>query len=231
MFKTYYFERLSSTTDKAKEFGINSVIIAREQSEGKGRFERSWSSGKGGIYLSIVLGKDNANYLTFIAAISVCRAVRDVCRIKTRIKWPNDIIFGKKKLCGILTEVSKKAVVGIGVNTNNKIPRSLEKKAVSLDEIRGKEVDNKRIIKSLLKHFEHYLEELKARNYSKIIEDWKKDSFLGSEIKVKTIDKEYSGTAHDVDSDCFLILKDKKGKKIRIVEGDVLLETVPEAGL
>jgi len=223
MFKVYTFKSVGSTNDKAKEFSVGSVIIAKEQTKGKGRFKRSWSSPKGGIYLSIVLEKENASYLTFIGALSACRAVEDVLGIRTTIKWPNDLLYEGKKVCGILTKVSGNSIVGIGINTNNLIPRSLSGKAISLSEIIGKEINNKKIINKLLNYFEYYLKLLKTKKYSKIIDDWKKYSFLGSKVKVKSLGKTYSGVAYDVDKDCFLILKLKNGKKVRVVEGDVLV--------
>lgn len=224
MFKVYHFNKVSSTFDKAKGLSEGSVVVADSQAKGKGRFDRSWSSSKGGIYLSIVLEKDNASYLTFIAAISACKAIKEVYNVKTVIKWPNDLLYGKRKLCGILTKIDDKAIVGMGINTNNKIPSSLEQKAISLNKIIKTKVNNKKIIDKLLNHFEHYLKLLKAKKHSKIITDWKKNSFLGSKVKVKTLNKTYSGIAYDIDKDCFLIVKDKEGKKIKIMEGDVLVK-------
>lgn len=224
MFKNYHFKKLTSTNDKAKEFKAGSIIIADEQTKGKGRFKRKWSSSKGGIYLSIVLENLNPSYLTFIAAISAQKAIKDVYNLKTTIKWPNDLIYNNKKLCGILTKINKnKSIVGIGINTNNKIPPSLKNKAISLSEIINKKINNKKIIKKLLKHFENYIKLLRKKKYSKIIEDWKKNSFLSSEVKVKTLNKTYSGIAHNIDKNCYLVIKDKKGKKIKIIEGDILI--------
>lgn len=224
MFKVYHFKKLDSTINKAGEFPKNSAIIADEQTKGKGRFKRKWTSKKGGIYLSIVLENLNPSYLTFIAAISAQKAIKDIYNVKTIIKWPNDLIYNKKKVCGILTQTNKEmAIVGIGINTNNKITKSLSKKAISLNKIINKKINNKKIINRLLSHFEKYLKLLKNKKHSKIISDWKKPSFLGSKVKVKTISKTYEGIAYDVDKDCFLIIKDKKGKKIRVVEGDVLI--------
>lgn len=224
MFKVYHFKRLLSTNEKAKEFKINSVVIADEQRFGKGRFSRRWSSGKGGVYLSLVLDADDVKiqYFTFVAAISVQKAIKDVYGIKSVIKWPNDLIYTNKKICGILTNSNnKKTIVGVGINTNNTIPKSLIKKGISLKKIINKKINNKIIINKILEYFEYYVELLKSKKYSKIINDWKKNSFLGSDVKVKTLKNIYSGIAYDIDKDCFLVIKDKKGKKIRIVEGDV----------
>ena len=101
MFKVYHFPKVNSTFDKAKKLEINSVVIADIQLKGKGRFKRNWSSQKGGIYLSIVLENLNPQYLTFIAAISAQKAIKDIYNLNTIIKWPNDLLYKKKKLCGI----------------------------------------------------------------------------------------------------------------------------------
>lgn len=225
MFNVHYFEKVDSTNIKAKSFKENSVIVAEEQTKGKGRFERIWFSSKGGLYLSLVLGAKDANYLTFIGAISVNKAIKEVYGLNTTVKWPNDLLYKKKKVCGILTEIKRdKVIVGIGINTNNIIPKSLENKAVSLNKIIDKKIDNKRLLTNILEIFEYYLKLLENKKYSKIINDWKKNSFLGSKVKVKTLTKTYSGIAFDIDKDCFLIIKDKNNNKIKILEGDVLVK-------
>jgi len=218
MFNIHHFKTLDSTNDKAISFKENSVIIADEQKQGKGRFQRPWISQKGGIYMSIVLPIiENPQLYTFIAALSAKQAINNK---QIKIKWPNDLIYRKKKLSGILTEIkNNKTIVGIGINTNNKIQTELKYKSTSLREITKKEIYNKQIINSLLNQFESYLTPL---NPDRIINDWKKSSFLGDKITVKTLSKTYEGIAFDIDKDCFLILKDKKGKKITIREGDVL---------
>lgn len=224
MFKVYHFNTLNSTNEKAKDFSEGSVIIADKQTKGKGRFNRLWSSSSGGIYMSVVSERyDKPQYLTFIAAISICKAIKDCCNIKTIIKWPNDLIYDGKKVCGILTKsIGDKVIVGMGVNTNNKIDKPLNKKGISLKKIINKKINNKKIINKILNHFEKYIKLLKDKKYSKIISDWKKNSFLGSLVRVKSLGKSYSGVAYDVDKDCFLVIKDKN-KKIKIMEGDVFI--------
>jgi BirA family transcriptional regulator, biotin operon repressor / biotin---[acetyl-CoA-carboxylase] ligase len=240
MFKIYQFKKVKSTFDKAEMLDTNSVVIANKQTKGKGRFKRSWNSSSGGIYMSIVLEKLNPSYLTFIAAISAQKAIKESYGIETKIKWPNDLLFNKKKVCGILTTVKDKAIIGIGINTNNKIPKTLEKKATSLKKITDtllnsenskglgnsknfqSPINNKKIINKLLKHFEKYLKLLKNKKYPKIIKDWKKLSFLGQKVKVKTLKGTFEGIAYNIDKDCFLIVKTKT-KKIKVIEGDVFL--------
>jgi len=160
MFKTHYFKKLTSTNEKAKEFGSGHVIIADMQTKGRGRLKRIWRSYSGGVYMSIVLKPEiqNLNKLTIMAARAVQRTIKKL-GAATKIKFPNDLQYKGKKICGILTEnifknnKIEKMVIGIGVNTNNNVPKSLNYKAVSLKKILKRKVDNRKIIKQILKEF------------------------------------------------------------------------------
>ena len=164
-YKTYHFKSLTSTQDKAKEFSKNGisniVIIADIQTKGRGRFKRKWHSSKNGLWMSILLKPKNAGkiqYLTFIASITVVKAIEKICELKTNIKWPNDIHYKKKKLCGILTEgifgKENYAVVGIGLNVNQtKFPVEIENSSSSLRIIKRRIFDTKRINKIILDEF------------------------------------------------------------------------------
>jgi len=223
-FEIKRFSRTNSTNLSAKEFPVGTVVIADSQTKGKGRFKRSWSSGKGGVYMSLVLKPtDKPQFYTFIGCLSVLKAIKKVVDVDLMIKWPNDVYHGKKKLCGILTEVDDKAIVGVGVNVNNEVSNSLKSEAISLKNIINKKVDKEKTIKNILKHFHDYLELIENKKYSKILSDWKKYSFLGAKVKVKTMNKEFSGIAYDLDKDGFLIVK-SGNKKIKVLEGDVILD-------
>ena len=128
-YKIHHFKSLASTQEKAKEFsrkGLSDIaVIADIQTEGRGRFKRKWVSGKGGLWMSILLkpkNTENLQYLTFAAAVSVFNSIKKISNISTKIKWPNDLHYKGKKLCGILTEgifgKDNFVVVGIGLNTN-----------------------------------------------------------------------------------------------------------------
>ena len=129
MYKIYHFKSLPSTQDKAKEFAkkglSNVIIIADVQTRGRGRFKRKWYSSKGGLWMSILLKPStiqNLQYLTFSAAVAVVKAIKKILNLNIKIKWPNDVHYNGKKLCGILTEgifgKENHVVVGIGVNVN-----------------------------------------------------------------------------------------------------------------
>lgn len=160
MFKMHYYSVLTSTNKKAKEFDNGNAIIAASQTKGKGRLKRKWSSSKGGIYMSIVLKPEikNINKLTMIAARAVQKTLKK-SGVITKIKFPNDLQYKGKKICGILTEnifknnEIEKMIIGIGINTNNSLPKSLGNKAITLKKIIKRKIDNKKIIKQMLKEF------------------------------------------------------------------------------
>lgn len=140
-YKIHHFKSLASTQDKAKEFskkGLSNVVITADvQTEGRGRFKRKWHSSKGGLWMSILLkpkSAENMQYLTFVAAISVVKVIKKMTGIDAKIKWPNDVHYKGKKLCGILTEgifgKESYAVVGIGLNVNqDKFPTDIKNTA------------------------------------------------------------------------------------------------------
>lgn len=214
MFKIHYFRKLTSTNEKAKEFDVGHVVIADSQTKGKGRFRRKWFSGEGGIYMSLTVKATKLKYLTFIAAISVYEAI-NIPGIK--VKWPNDLIYEKRKLCGILTEIIKdKAIIGIGVNVNNKLPRYLKNKAITLKQL-GKDIDKRLLINRILKRFEFWYN----KDKDAVIKRWKEISFLGAKVKVVTRKESYEGVAIDIE-DYKLVLRTKQGIK-KIIEGDVFI--------
>ncbi|MBQ9979940.1 MAG: biotin--[Oscillospiraceae bacterium] len=130
--KIFFFEELDSTNSKAAELARTGedgvfIVAARRQSSGRGRMGRSFYSGEGGLYMSLVLrphSSESATLLTTAAAVAAAEAIEALSGEKAEIKWVNDIFLRGRKVCGILAEGSFSpgatspdfAVVGIGVN-------------------------------------------------------------------------------------------------------------------
>lgn len=175
----YYFEVIDSTNKKAKELAEagcahGTLVTAERQEAGVGRRGRSWSSeGGAGIYMSLVLRPQiktaQASMLTLVAAISVAKAVEElfasqgIAEITLQIKWPNDIVLNKKKICGILTEMSLKEsgidyiVVGIGINVSNQsFPEEIRETASSILLETGKKIEKEDLIENVWQQFENY---------------------------------------------------------------------------
>lgn len=163
--KIYKYKILKSTQIKAKEILRKKpkpwlVVLAEEQTAGYGRKRRVWFSPRGGLYFSIILPKskiEDLQTLTNLAAFVVAKVIKENFDLEPFIKLPNDIWIKGKKVAGILTEnvVSKKvksSIMGIGLNTNiKKFPKDLENTATSLKIELGKEVDNEKILRQIIK--------------------------------------------------------------------------------
>lgn len=149
-------EQTSSTNDDLKQLAkqgapAGTVILAARQTGGRGRLGRSFSSPEGGLYLSMLLRPEAKPteflHLTALAAVCCCDAVEAVCGIRPGIKWTNDLVIGKKKLGGILTELSLNpqtgnvdfAIIGLGINCKE-IPPEVAALATSLEKETGKPV-------------------------------------------------------------------------------------------
>ena len=235
MHKLYHFKSLPSTQDKAKEFSkkgfSNIVVIADAQTKGRGRFKRKWYSEKGGLWMSILLKPaniKNLQYLTFAAAISVAKSIKKITNLNTKIKWPNDVHYKGKKLCGILTEgifgKDNYVAVGIGLNVNqDKFPSDIKNTATSLKIIKKKNIYIKKLSKNIIdEFFSIYNNQYDKNNVKNILKTWKKycDTINKNVVVISRIGKIY-GKSIDVDEDCSLVLKLKKIKIIKIIEGDI----------
>ena len=167
--KRYHFAVIDSTNKKAKELAETgcehgTLVTAESQEAGIGRRGRSWSSEEGtGIYMSLVLRPEIktecASSITLVAAISVARAIINLFKessqeaVFPQIKWPNDIVLNKKKVCGILTELSLDGtkidyiVIGIGINVSNQsFPEELQSIASSILLETQEELDKELLI-------------------------------------------------------------------------------------
>ena len=234
-YKIHHFKSLTSTQDKAKELAkkglSNVVIVADKQTKGRGRFKRKWHSDKGGLWISILIrpkNTENLQYLTFAAAVAVAKSIKKIANLNTNIKWPNDVHYQGKKLCGILTEgifgKNNFAVVGIGLNANqNKLPDEIKNTATSLKIIKNKETDTKKLLKSIAgEFFDLYCKFYNKNQTAKILNMWKKHcDTINKNIEVITKTRRLSGKAIGIDKDCNLLLKIKPNKIMKIIEADI----------
>ena len=215
------------------------VVIADEQSKGKGRQGRNWMSPSGGgIYLSCILrpsiAPNEIAKITLLAAVAVAKSVREVSGLSAMIKWPNDILINNKKICGILTEMKAEQdrvdfiILGIGINANTKA-KSLPKGASSLkEELRhmgiAAEVSRIELVKKILETIDAEYCRLKKEGFDHIIEEWKHlSSMLGSRVKVVLPNRSFEGQAHDIDPDGALVVRLDSGILERISSGDIVM--------
>ncbi len=224
--KILRFEELSSTQDYAKNLradGEDTVVIARRQTGGKGTKNRSFSSAKGGLYLSKLSFYENfpakrAFLIMERAAVAVCKTLESY-GFAPKIKWANDIFVNGKKICGILIEnvfsgnTIANSVVGIGLNVNNDLPDELSKIAVSMREATGKVFDLKEVENRLL---EYLNEEIDSGEYQKRL------GWLGEEVILVSGDERVPATLLSVTERGELVAKIQGEERI-IAAGEISL--------
>jgi BirA family biotin operon repressor/biotin-[acetyl-CoA-carboxylase] ligase len=171
--------------------------------------------------------------IPLIAGVAVCKAIRRVTPLEPRIKWPNDITIGGKKVGGILAEMScdidrvDHIVLGIGVNVNTQcslLPEPTRGIATSLAEKCGEYVSRVRLVQSLLAEFDALYRTFLVSGFDTLREEWKAlDSTVGSWVKVSGAEEEMKGKALDIDGEGFLLVRKENGDVKRIISGDVSL--------
>lgn len=232
------FECLDSTNDTAYQLAEKgekegTVVVAERQRKGKGRQGRHWVSSKGGIYLSCILKPDiepkEVAKITLVSAVAVSVSIREEAGVPAMIKWPNDIMIDKRKVCGILTEMKAEqdkvdfVIVGIGVNVD--IPVNLlPKGAASLAKESGRRVSKVALAKKILENMEYYVDIFKKDGFDKIRNEWRNlSATLGKQVKVQCHDEKIEGEALDVDRDGALVVRLDTGIQRRILSGDVTI--------
>jgi len=235
--KVIYHPRLPSTMDVARlearqRTAEGTVIIAGEQTEGRGRMQRTWLSPSGNIALSIVLYPDikSLSYLVMIASLAVAHSIETVTGLKTRIKWPNDILIGGKKVCGILIENEVKgnsvnySIVGIGINVDLKASdiTEISGMATSLKEELERSMLRAIIIRHILTEFERFY--LLLPDGQSIFKAWQaRLETLEKKVMVKSGGDILEGIAESVDESGVLMIRQPDGTLTKVVAGDVTL--------
>src|SRR5208283_2326 len=170
--KIFAFDILDSTNVKAKSLALDdaqegAIVIAEEQTAGKGRLGRSWSSEKGkNLTFSVIarprISPQHLGILSLFAGVSVARALTTLTDKTIRCKWPNDVFLNNKKVCGILSEsvASEKSItaviIGIGINVNQKkFSPDLQEKATSLALETGRDFHRWQVLAAILKEIEN----------------------------------------------------------------------------
>ena len=230
--RIHYFESLSSTMDKAGELARQdchdfTVVVAQRQTHGRGRMQRSWLSADGGLYFTIVVRPDVpillASLVNLAAAVDMADAVNTSFHVDAVLKWPNDILTGGQKLCGILSQMDIEGdqlahiCIGIGLNVNNS-PERDEPKAVSLKALLGHKVPRREILVGFLDRFESRMQRFEA---NAIIEQWKaNNATLGQSVRVLTRKESHEGVAVDIDAHGGLVLRQSDGGLRTVNHGD-----------
>lgn len=236
-----WFDSIDSTNTRAKELAKQgaphgTVLLADSQTGGRGRLGRSFHSPAGtGIYMSVLLrpdcGPGDLMHLTCAVAAAMCDAVEAATGLRPGIKWTNDLVCGKRKLGGILTELGLRpdgrvdyAIIGIGLNCNQTeadFPEEIRHIAGSLASITGKAVDRSRLAAAMIVA----LQEMSLRlltGKSEMLAGYRRDCItLGKEVSLVRGDEVRHGTALDIDDAGALVVRFASGKVETVNSGEV----------
>jgi BirA family biotin operon repressor/biotin-[acetyl-CoA-carboxylase] ligase len=210
-------------------------IVAREQTAGRGRLDRSWQSPKdAGLYFSTVLRprlKMNAwPLITLMAALAVSDTLRHLHGLSTDIKWPNDVCLGDRKLSGILaetfeTEAGSACVLGIGINLRKAgFPPELEALATSIEGATHLVADAEELLQTLLRHLAIRYERLQETDGApSLLNDWMAASSyaFGKNVRVEAGTEVFAGVTRGLEDDGALRVKVASGEIKVVRAGDV----------
>jgi len=236
----HVYQRVGSTNDVALRLASEghpegTVVLADEQTHGRGRYGRSWHSlGGRGLWFSVILrprGHARLGWLLPLAAsLSVVLALRRDFNVVAQTKWPNDVVVAGRKIAGVLVEGQVSghkqswAVVGIGVNVNHQLgdfPSTLREKATSLQVVTGRESDRADLLASILSSLEQvYIQAV--RDEQPVLRDWLDCcAHVNRLVSVATAQGPLTGRFVGVDSDGRLELRGRNGELLRVVARDL----------
>lgn len=238
--KIIYYKQLDSTNTEIARLAVEgaahgTVVVADEQTAGKGRRGRGWESPAGeNIYMSILIRPDclpdRAPMLTLVMAYSVAKVLKEHGFLDVQIKWPNDLVLSGKKICGILTEMQLKdneidyVVVGVGINVNTSMfPKELKDTATSLYLESGRVSERETLVETIVEQFdEEYRQFLETQDLSFLKEAYN-DMLVNvaREVRVLEPGNEYTAYAQGINYEGELLVRTTDGEEKRIYAGEV----------
>lgn len=241
--KIRYSASVTSTNEHAKEWAgegapEGAVYLAEEQGFGKGRLGRGWFSPRGkGLWFSVVvrpkINPVDVPQITLVAAVAIAASIYKATGLIPGIKWPNDLLAEKGKLCGILTEMNadmdrvEYVVIGAGLNVNitsGDIPRELQGVVTSIAMETGKKTDRVQLMQTILREMDYWYRTWLEEGFKPVLKHWKKWNItLGNKVEVSTFREVVAGTAIDVDENGALVVRLDSGEHKRFIAGEVSL--------
>lgn len=243
-----FHKTISSTNTVLKQLAANgapegAVVVADSQENGRGRLGRNWASAPGlGLWMSLLLKPQlhpsEVQTLTLAASVAVCRVLEPLKIPGLGIKWPNDIMVGNKKVCGILTELSAEAervawvILGIGINVNHQkqdFPKDIAAIATSvrLSTQNHDSVDRSVLASGLINEMEQVYDDYIRKGSAWIVDEWKKWNLtLGKRIRLLSQNGETTAVAQDITPDGKLVVKRDDGTISEILSGEISIRSV-----
>jgi BirA family biotin operon repressor/biotin-[acetyl-CoA-carboxylase] ligase len=237
-----YLERVDSTNRLAKELASNgapdgTVVMAETQTAGRGRMGREWvSPGHLNLLFSVLVRPacppEDVFGLTMALAIGATEAIRQRCGLVVKIKWPNDLYVGRKKLGGLLAELTLEgksvtyAVLGLGLNVNWSLrpDKEILQPATSIIDETGRRVSRGELLALILRRFEILYQRFRLGDLEAILRSRNEHCLvLGREVLIMAPDGDVKGVAVRIDRDGALVIRQEGGMERRVVSGEVSL--------
>ena len=236
----HWFDTIDSTSTRAKAMAADgaphgTVLLAGHQTGGRGRTGRSFSSPAGmGVYLSVIL-RPNCSpaqlmHLTCAVGVAMCEAIKQTCGLEPGIKWVNDLIYDKRKLGGILTELSLSgktglvdyAVVGIGINCRQKaedFPEELRHLAISLETAAQAQVDPAAVAAAMIRQL-YEMDKKLLTHKAQFMEQYRQRCVTLGQI-VQVTGQEIRGQAVALTEEGALVIRTEEGSLVQVNSGEV----------
>lgn len=241
--RLHYMETVDSTNRFAIELALGgapegTIVLADGQTAGRGRLHRSWQSPPGcNLYLSVILRPaippHDAPQITLLAGVAVAEAISAVCPGRVGIKWPNDLLIGGRKVCGILTETKMvmggidSVIVGVGLNVNMEradFDPAHRETATSLREETGRDHSRENLLFLLCERFEQWYEIFLHGGFAPVREEWlARAGMAGKRLRILFLDEVREEVFAGIDRDGALLIADEQGGVRRIIAGDATI--------
>lgn len=241
----HYYAETDSTNLQAKlaadkGAGEGTLFVADKQTAGRGRRGRNWESPAGtNIYFTLLLrpefAPDMASQVTLVMGMAVAEAIREYCGLDARIKWPNDVVIGGKKVCGILTELGLQGssidhlIVGVGINVGRQeFPPEIAATATSLAEEKNCKIDRTELLTCVMDQFEVLYEEFVQKEGLHSLRKQYDMLLINRDREVRVLDPkgEYTGVARGITDAGELIVELSDGTVNYVYAGEVSVRGV-----
>lgn len=233
-------ESINSTQLQAKQQLVGNkesfLILSDEQTQGKGRFNRPWTSAKSkGLWMSIVLRPEVAfsmiTKFNLFMALGIRDAIQQFSNDEVKVKWPNDIYIEGRKVCGFLTEMVANSdgieavICGIGINMNHHAEDfvdELKHKATSIALHSDDKINRYQFLKSLITNIEYRYIQFSTKPFEAIRDEYIEASNIwNKELRFTENNIQFNGKAIDIDKDGYLIVKDSTGETKKLMSADI----------
>lgn len=245
--RVVWYDTVSSTSDVADHLATGgaehgTVVAADEQQSGRGRMGRAWHSPPGaGLYVSVVLKPASfigavergtasaASRVTLTAGVALADAIRNATGLPVAIKWPNDLVIGPRKVCGILAEGAasgetlRHVILGYGVNVlTSAYPPEIADRATSIEAELGRPADRGAVFAESLACLAERLREISAGGFDAVLEAWRRlsPSSVGARVQISAAGGWIDAVTSGLDADGALVVR-AEGSLRRVIAGEV----------